>query len=120
MDAQLIVKRIKAMPGFGEKVGMMLIHNGVVRASSRKLPGRVCQVDVTPDTAKIERICREAEKMPGIFRVEAEAASGSLVVGDDLLIIVVAGDFRENVIDCLTKTLNRMKDEAVSKVEHCQ
>lgn len=120
LDAQALVKEIKAKPGFGDKVGMILIHNGVVRASSRKHEGRVCRVDVTPHPAKIERVCREAEQMPGIFRVEARAASGTLSVGDDLLVIVVAGDFRENVIACMTDTLNRMKIEAVEKVEHCE
>jgi molybdopterin synthase catalytic subunit len=43
---------------------------------------------------------------------------GELKVGDDLLLIAVAGDIRENVIPVLTDTLNTVKKSVTSKTEH--
>ena len=47
----------------------------------------------------------------------AEARSGRLLPGDDLLLLVVAGDFRENVLSVMTELLDRVKAEAVRKQE---
>jgi molybdopterin synthase catalytic subunit len=38
-----------------------------------------------------------------------------LVVGDDVMFLVVAGNIRENVIESLTDTLNLIKREATTK-----
>lgn len=117
MDISKAIAALKAEPGFTENVGMVLVHNGVVRGTSRSESGTVTAVEVTPDQAKIADICAEAQARPGIFRVKAEALSGRLEAGDDVLFIIVAGDFRENVKACLAETLDRIKSEAVSKKE---
>ena len=117
MDISKAIAAIKAEPGFTENVGMVLVHNGVVRGTSRTETGTVTAVEVTPDQARMEAICAEAQSRPGIFKVQAEARSGLLRAGDDVLFIIVAGDFRENVKSCLADVLDRIKSEAVSKKE---
>jgi len=117
MDISKAIATLKAEPGFTENVGMVLVHNGVVRGTSRLEPGTVTAVEVAPDQTRMEAICREAQSRPGIFRVLAEANSGLLKAGDDLLFIIVAGDFRENVTVVLADVLNRIKSEAVTKKE---
>ncbi len=118
MDINVIVNRLKKEPGFTENVGMVLIHNGVVRAWSRDGHKTVDKVDVSPDRELIEKLRREYERKPGIFRIVVEAAGGTLQPGDDLLLIVVAGDVRENVKPVLAELLDRVKSEAVHKNEH--
>ncbi len=116
MDISQAIAQLKKEPGFHEKVGMVLVHNGVARGTSRD--GRpVSAIEVIPDFAGIEAIRAEGERLPGIFRILVEARSGNFVPGDDLLFIVVAGDIRENVHAALAWTLNRIKSEAVTKRE---
>lgn len=117
MDITRTIAQLKQEPGFTEHVGMILVHNGLVRAWSRKDGAPVTQVEVHPDHAKIEAIRKEIEARPGIFRVVVQANEGLLNVGDDLLFLIVAGDIRENVKPALAELLDRIKAEAIAKRE---
>lgn len=98
------------------KVGMFACHNGVVRGTTRD--GRkVSKLTVFCDKAKWDEILSEMRKRPGISAVEAYLYEGERRLGDDLLFIVVAGDVREHVFPVLEETLNRLKTEAIKKVE---
>ena len=118
MDITKTLAQLKQDPGFKENVGMVLIHNGVVRGWSRKDHSGVSSIDVTPDLDRIESLRQEYEQKPGIYKVLVEAKSGRLQPGDDLLFIIVAGDIRENVKPVLAELLDRIKAEAVTKKEH--
>ena len=117
MDISKEIQKIKQEPGFTENVGMVLVHNGVVRAWSRKGHKRVESITITPDIAKMQTICRELEKRPGIFRIKAHANSGPMKPGDDVLFLIVAGDIREHVKATFAELLDRIKQEAVFKEE---
>lgn len=117
MDISKTIAEMKKNPAFAENVGMVLVHNGVVRAWSRKDKGKVGRVKIEVDQAKVEAIRQEFEARPGIFRVVAEARSGEYVPGDDLLFLIVAGDIREHVKPALSELLDRVKAEAVTKQE---
>ena len=117
MDITKTIAEMKGEPGFTENVGMILVHNGVVRGWSRKDRSNVEYVEVSPDKEKIEDLRRAYEKKPGIYKILVEAKSGRLKPGDDLLFIVVAGDIRENVKPVLAELLDRVKAEAVNKLE---
>ncbi len=117
MDINQTLADLKKEPGFTENVGMVMVHNGVVRAWSRDGHKTVKSVKVEPDRQKLDAICREFEKQPGIFRILAQANSGELLPGDDLLFLVVAGDVRENVTATFSALLNKVKAEAVFKEE---
>lgn len=117
MDISKRIAELKMEPGFRENVGMVLVHNGVVRAWSRADGSAVKRILVQVDQDKAEAICREIEDRPGIFRVVVETRSGEYVPGDDLLFLIVAGDLRENVKPALADLLDRIKAEAVTKQE---
>ena len=117
MDFTRTIAEMKKEPGFADNVGMVLVHNGVVRGWSRKDGSNTKFVDVFPDNEKIERIRKEFENKPGIYKVIVEAKPGRLKPGDDLLFIVVCGDIRENVKPVLADLLDRIKAEAVTKSE---
>ncbi len=117
MDITSTIAELKKDPAFADNVGMILVHNGIVRGWSRADRRKVTSIEVTPDRAKIEALRTEYLQRPGIYAVQIEARSGMLKPGDDLLFIVVAGDIRENVKPVLSELLERIKAEAVVKSE---
>jgi molybdopterin synthase catalytic subunit len=111
------LQELKKRPEFTDNVGMILIHNGVVRNWSRKDRTAVTALEVTPDFEKIEALRQEYLQRKGIFEIIVEALSGTFKPGDDLLYIIVAGDIRENIKPVLAELLDRIKAEAVTKKE---
>lgn len=117
MDISKAIAQMKERPGFAENVGMVLVHNGVVRAWSRADKSEVVALEVTPDQTRIQELREEYLSNPGIFDIEIFAKHGRFKPGDDLLFILVAGDIRENVKPVLAELLDRVKAEAISKRE---
>jgi molybdopterin synthase catalytic subunit len=117
MDINELIKSIKKHPDY-DKVGMILCHNGVVRGTSRD--GRAVKgLRVAVDHQKLGQIVLEQKKITGIMDIKVEiAADRDLAVGDDVMLLVVAGDIRENVIQILTDTLNLIKSTVTGKTEY--
>ncbi len=115
LDAAAFLDQLKRSPGI-EKAGMILIHNGIVRSFSRN-GAPVSAVEVSADLERLNEILNEARNRPGIVAVEAVVQQGRLEVGDDLMLLGVAGDVRENVIKTLRDTLDRIKAEVTQKTE---
>jgi molybdopterin synthase catalytic subunit len=116
MDIQNIIHQIKQRADF-DKVGMILAHNGVVRGKSRD--GRkVSGLRVSVDHEKLRRILEVERQTPGIVDIVIEIAEDrDLSVGDDVMLLVVAGDIRDTVIAVLERTLNAVKATVTSKTE---
>ena len=53
MDITQTLAQLKQDPEFSKNVGMVLIHNGVVRQWSRKDKSTVTSIDVTPNLERI-------------------------------------------------------------------
>ena len=117
MDINKMMQEIKTHPDF-DRAGMVLCHNGVVRATSRD--GRkVSGLRVVADHKKLEQILTEQKQKPGILDIKVEIAENTdLAVGDDVMLLLVAGDIRENVIAVLTETLNLIKSAVTAKTEY--
>lgn len=117
MDLAGMIADIRRHPDFS-RAGMILCHNGVVRGHARN--GRkVRGLRVAVDHGRLDRILAEQRKRPGIIDIRvAIAEDRGLVVGDDVMILVVAGDIRENVIAVLTDTLNLIKTTVTEKTEY--
>ena len=116
MNINHMMESIKQNPDY-DKVGMILCHNGVVRGTSRD--GRsVKGLRVAVDHQKLADIVSAQKKIPGIMDIKVEIAEDrDLAVGDDVMVLLVAGDIRENVIKVLTDTLNLIKSTVTSKTE---
>ncbi|WP_022854218.1 molybdenum cofactor biosynthesis protein MoaE [Thermodesulfatator atlanticus] len=98
------------------KIGMILTHTGVVRAFTRK-GEKTKGVKVTVNKEKLEQIIENAKCLPGISDVRVVIRQGELSVGDILMLLIVAGDFRENVFNALKDTLDQIKTYVTSKQE---
>jgi len=97
---------------------MLLAHNGVVRDTSRD-GRRVKGLRVGVDHRRLEQILAEQRQRPGIIDIRvAIAEDRDLAVGDDVMVLIVAGDIRENVIAVLSDTLNRIKTTVTEKTEY--
>ncbi len=117
MDISAAIAEMKKDPEFAENVGMVLVHNGVVRGWSRADHSTVTGIEITPDYERMEEIRKEIETREGIWRAVAVANEGPMKPGDDVLFLIVAGDIRENVKPALADLLDRIKSEAVTKRE---
>ena len=118
MEITPLIHKIKAHP-HSAKVGMMLCHVGVVRGTSRN--GRpVSGLDLMVDHQALESVLAEQKKRPGpgIVEILVQVQEGSLKVGDEMMLIVVAGDLRNHVIPVLADTLNAIKKRVTRKTEH--
>jgi len=117
MDINKLMQEIKTHPGF-DKAGMVLCHNGIVRSTSRD-GHKVRGLRVAADHKKLKQILTEQKQKPGIIDIKVEIAENrDLVVGDDVMLLLVAGDIRENVIAVLTETLNLIKSTVTQKTEY--
>ena len=116
MNIETLLASVKQHPDYA-RVGMILCHNGVVRQTARD--GRtVSGLRIQVDHARLKTIIDENKKRPGIVEILVVIAEDrDLAVGDDVMLLVVAGDIRENVIATLSATLNAIKTEVTQKTQ---
>jgi molybdopterin synthase catalytic subunit len=116
MDLAEMTAEIRKHTDF-HKAGMILCHNGVVRGHARD--GRAIKgLRVSVDQKRLDRILAEQKKRPGIVDIRVAIAENRyLTVGDDVMILIVAGDIREHVIAVLIDTLNLIKTTVTEKTE---
>ena len=116
MDVTHMIDTIKNHPAY-HRAGMILCHNGVVRDTSRD--GRkVSGLNISVDHEKLSQVVETYKRKPGIIEILVEIAENKkLAVGDDVMLLVVAGDIRENVIAVLSDTLNAIKTTVTQKTE---
>ena len=116
MTINELIESIKQHSDY-DKVGMILCHNGVVRSTSRE--GRtVSGLRVKVDHKRLEAVLRENRNRPGIVDIVVHIeADRDLKVGDDVMLLAVAGDIRENVLKTMAETLNAIKTSVTHKTE---
>jgi molybdopterin synthase catalytic subunit len=117
MNPTQLIERIKQHPDY-PKVGMILCHNGVVRATSRD--GRpVSGLRIVVDREKLRQVIDAHKSRAGIVEILVHINGDvDLKVGEDVMYIVVAGDIRENVISALQDTLNTIKSTVTKKTQY--
>ncbi len=112
---QEAIEKVKRSPDI-HKMGMIAVHLGIVRATSRS-GEPVESVDVSFDKTELDKIREEMQKREGIYEVVILTNSGRLKVGDEIMAVAVGGDIRERVFPVLEETVNRIKAYASKKQE---
>lgn len=117
MDQNRLIEQVKAHPEF-DRVGMILTHHGVVRGTSRD--GRaVAGISLQVNRDQIEGIIEFEKQSSGIVEILVEITDKrELSVGDDIMLIVIAGDFRDNVLSCMARMIDSVKQMVTSKTEY--
>jgi len=121
MDAWL--KEAKAHES-APKIGMYLTHNGTVRQSA-KAKVRYGAEDTKPvtgmyfsyDEEKVNAVVADAYKLEGIYYIKVWLNEGELSMGDDIMYVLIGGDIRPRVVDCLQYLVGRIKNECVVETE---
>ena len=106
------------------KIGMYLVHNGVVRETA-KAKVRAGAQDTRPvtgmhfsyDSAKVESAIEDTYKRDGIFYIRTWLAEGQLKTGDDIMYVMIGGDIRPHIVDALQYLVGRIKNECVEEIE---
>ena len=105
------------------RVGMYLTHNGIVRESNKasvrygEAERKVKGMHFSYDEAKLNAIVDEAGKMEGIYYIRVWLNEGELKTGDDIMYVLIGGDIRPRVVDCLQYLVGRVKNECVVETE---
>ena len=116
MTLQQMVNAIKDHPDFA-KAGMIACHNGVVRATSRD--GRdVKGLRIEVDRVALQSIVQEMLQRSGIIDVAVHLFEGYREIGEDVMLVAVAGDIRDHVFPVLEEMVERLKKEVTRKKEY--
>ena len=118
-----IMKEAKASK-YASKCGMFLLHNGVVRIDTKakvregkKNTKKVIGMDFDYDKKKVDAAIKKALKMKGIYYIKVWLNSGKLKVGDDIMLVLIGGDIRPHVVDCLQSLVGEIKSKCVVEKE---
>ena len=112
---QAWLEEIKRGPD-SSRIGMYLVHNGVVRGTSRN-GDVVSGMKLSYDHVRLHEVTQQVGARPGLVAVRAWINEGALQVGEDIMYALVAGDIRENVFSGLQELVRLIKTEVVSEQE---
>jgi molybdopterin synthase catalytic subunit len=99
-----------------EELGMILVHNGIVRATSKS--GKpVLGMELSYDKEKLDSIVLTLKQKPGVVDIRVWINTGDLQVGDDIMLLVVAGRFRTDVVPVFEELLSVIKRDIVTEQE---
>ena len=99
-----------------EDLGMILIHNGIVRGTSKD--GKMVKgMYLSYDSEKLNSLISEFKKKEGIVAINAWINEGTLNIGDDIMCVLVAGRLRTDVLPTFEGLISKIKGEVVSEKE---
>jgi len=97
-------------------LGMVLVHNGVVRGTSKK-GEPVKGMKLSFDRSKLEACVSAHKKKEGITDIRVWINEGELSVGADIMYVLVAGRLRTDVLPIFQELLSIIKNEVVHEEE---
>lgn len=120
-------------------IGMYLTHNGVVRATPKKVvrakdgsaetqksseatkvttdEKRVRAINFSYDKKGLEQAIAEARSWTGIYYVRVWLNEGLIPVGSSLMYVLIGADIRPHAIEALSRLMDHIKSDLVSEVE---
>ncbi|MBC7331638.1 MAG: molybdenum cofactor biosynthesis protein MoaE [Synergistetes bacterium] len=100
-----------------EKIGMILVHNGIVRETSKRENRQVKALRLSYDKDLLEKTVKEFSKKEGIAQIKVWINEGNLKVGDDIMLVLVAGRYRTDVLPAFEELIEKIKGEIVREEE---
>ncbi|AEA33364.1 molybdenum cofactor biosynthesis protein MoaE [Hippea maritima] len=91
-----------------DNLGMILVHNGVVRATSAN-GDKISKISIDYDDSELKTVINEFEKLKSVEKVWVWINRGMLRVGDDVMYVIVAGNKREELFPIFIDFVNRIK-----------
>jgi molybdopterin synthase catalytic subunit len=99
-----------------DQLGMILIHNGIVRATSKD--GKSVQgMLLTFDEKLLETTVGRFKEADGVVDIKVWINQGRLSIGDDIMFVLVAGRFRTDVLPVFQELIREIKNNVVTEKE---
>ena len=99
-----------------DDLGMILTHIGVVRGVSKDgTPIKQMYLDFSKE--KLEKLISTYEKKEGICKIKIWINKGLLKIGEPIMVVVIGGAFRKNVLPCFEEIIEILKKEIVVEKE---
>lgn len=112
-------------------VGMYLTHNGIVRATPKKVARaseyagdpeaastkEVIAVDFSYDKEGLEQAIQEALTWDGVYYVRAWMNEGRIPVGGSIMYVLIGADIRPHAVDALINLVGNIKTHLVQETE---
>ncbi|MHB8137348.1 MAG: molybdenum cofactor biosynthesis protein MoaE [Smithellaceae bacterium] len=99
-----------------DMLGMILVHNGIVRASSKQ-GEPVEAMNLSYNQSMLDQALHRFKSEEGIVDIRVWINEGTLKVGDDIMNVCVAGRFRKDVLPVFQELITLIKTEIVREVE---
>ncbi len=116
-DCNKAIKSIKENAGTND-IGMILVHNGVVRKTSRKGDNEVFGMDLDYDENILNSLIEDTLSYKGVKEVKVWINKGQLEVGDDIMYVIVAGDRKNNILKPFENLVSQIKLQVVKEQEN--
>ncbi|MCS7232595.1 MAG: molybdenum cofactor biosynthesis protein MoaE [Synergistetes bacterium] len=100
-----------------ENLGMILIHNGIVRETSKREDKKVKGINLSYNKELLEKTIEDFSKKEGIEKIKAWINEGVLKVGDDIMLVLVAGRYRTDILPTFEALIEKIKKEIVNEEE---
>ena len=104
--------------------GMFLIHNGVVRCTSKKSVRKstksikkISKLDVSFDKSRVNEAIIKTLQRKGIYYCDVYINKGRLNVGDSIMYVVIGGDIRQRVVKALESLVEIIKCSCIKEIE---
>ncbi len=101
------IKEIKTEAN-ADNLGMILVHNGVVRATSAN-GDKISKIRIDYNDRELEALIKEVESSKSVEKVWVWINRGILSVSDDVMYVIVAGNKREELFPVFIDFVNRIK-----------
>ncbi|MEN6508239.1 MAG: molybdenum cofactor biosynthesis protein MoaE [Smithella sp.] len=99
-----------------DMLGMILVHNGIVRATSKQ-GEPVGAMNLSYDRPALDQAVRRFKGMEGIVDIRVWINEGTLKIGDVIMNVCVAGRFRKDVLPVFQELITLIKTAIVREVE---
>ncbi|HNQ45747.1 MAG: molybdenum cofactor biosynthesis protein MoaE [Syntrophorhabdus sp.] len=99
-----------------DQLGMILVHNGIVRATSKD--GKpVAGMVLSFDEKLLNTLVARYKKNDGIVDIKIWVNQGKLSIGDDIMVVLVAGRYRTDVLPVFQELIREIKNNVVNEKE---
>lgn len=95
---------------------MILVHNGLVRATSKE-GKQVSGMKLSYDRAALDELVRRMRDTDGIVDIRVLINEGELELGDDIMHVCVAGRYRTDVFPVFQELISLIKKQIVHEEE---
>lgn len=99
-----------------ESLGMILVHNGLVRATSKE-GKQVSGMKLSYDRAALDKLVCRMRDTDGIVDIRVLINEGELELGDDIMHVCVAGRYRTDVFPVFQELISLIKKQIVHEEE---